>query len=108
MSSTKYLDDLNDSVMPLEGFIYPKVNDKVVCLQKYSRIPWHTRDLFPVGSEGIVIELRLPGSLKDHHGYVGCVVYFPSAKRVYPAGIVIPWDAISDPDRFQIQRITEA
>lgn len=111
-------EDLGDSAQPVEGFQYPETGDTIECLQDFELGDCgHT--VLPAGTTGTVTGLRLPGSLHKEHGYIGCVVFFQKAAEPipprrphectsrpapYPAGLVIPWDFVSNPKNFKFEK----
>lgn len=104
-------DFFNDKTQPVDGFEYPEVGDSVVVLKDFELPDLGCTVLSP-GTRGAVRELRMPGSFKENPGYIGCCVLFDAAARPgalsesvpYPAGIVIPWDLISDPENFRFEK----
>lgn len=100
-------DEFYDKAQPLPGFPFPQVGDAVEALKPYITPAGHDA-VVPTGCVGRVIELRMPGAMSrgECNGYIGCVVTWPNLKR-YPAGIVIPWNVISNPESFQFQAANE-
>lgn len=112
------MDDLNRDRLPLEGFEYPEVGATVIAVADY-KLPsgkkWDRKSLrldeqgnppmlhdglIHAGDRGTVLSLRKPGYTT---GYMGLVVEFESVKPAYYAGLVIPWDVVSDPERFRFE-----
>lgn len=96
--------DLGESAQPRAGFVLPTVGATITALAPH-RLPCcglvpGLGDVVPQGTTGIVTEVRPPGV--SCRGYVGaCVVWDDvSVRRRYPAGVVIRWDVVDDPECF--------
>ena len=87
--------------VPNDGFNIPEIGQtfalaKGISLGSTSK----NRATFKPGTIGQVICIREP--FKHDGGYVGCVVEFIDErfKKIYPGGMVVPWDEISDSEKF--------
>lgn len=118
-------DSFYDKVQPVPGFIFPESGDEVVCMHDYAtaaarsqppyavyRSPESYKDygVLKTGTVGVVTGNRYPGTHGwgegKESGYIGCVVKFNSAAMggAYPAGIVLRWDDVSDPEKFVFRK----
>lgn len=88
-NSDGVMDEFYDTRQPPEGFRYPESGTEVIALCNYG-----LRHI-PAGSRGVVTGVRMPGTHKSHHGYVGCLMYFGTVWKGHSRdGRVIPWDCM--------------
>ena len=90
----------NDDRQPQAGFVFPKVGDTIRCVADWNTPVASKTVVLPRGAQGTVTGLRMPGTFKQVQGYIGCVVFFEELREHYFAGVVIPWDEVSDPTKF--------
>lgn len=87
------MDEFYDTRRPAEGFRYPDPGTEVIALCNYGG--GYGLGHIPAGSRGVVTGVRMPGTHKTHHGYVGCLMYFGTVWKLHsPDGRVIPWDCM--------------
>lgn len=86
---------------PKDGYVLPKIGDKIKSKVDYQTPAFsqshHEQDIIKAGEIATVRELRHP--IDKPSGYLGIWVDFPL--KSYPAGIIIPWDKISDNELFE-------
>jgi|GEM_PF-3578626 len=93
--------DMYEDRSPRHGFNIPEIGELFTVVNRiWLGSTSQNRAEFKPGTIGQVIGIREP--LKPDGGYVGCIVKYIDDRfeKIYPAGMVVPWDEISDPEKF--------
>lgn len=92
----------SNDIQPRAGFVYPKVGDILQVLIAYPTVVNARTVTIPAGTEGTVWDVQKHGALEGGlRSDVGCTLYFWDIFKYHHCGVLIPWDVVSDPARFQ-------